>query len=169
MACTPTCSDDKVAGDSDLLCILMKQGITCAVPKTWYGINIYFLWFALPCPHNTHSHIHTSYPYILILHAQTHTWHLWIVCIVVCSCKSIIHCCCIDRRCAIPCDADVPCMLTCLPFCVCCVNGNFTVACGQTLNQLLGRDKIDNKAAFSNVAPVQNTTAPAPIQYVQYS
>uniref|UniRef100_A0A7S1FE15 Uncharacterized protein n=1 Tax=Noctiluca scintillans TaxID=2966 RepID=A0A7S1FE15_NOCSC len=37
--------------------------------------------------------------------------------------------CCIDFRCALPCSDKVPCILTALPFCICCADWEGKVAC----------------------------------------
>lgn len=37
-------------------------------------------------------------------------------------CKQINQCCCLDSRCAFPCDDDVPCVCTLFPFFICCQN-----------------------------------------------
>ena len=49
---------------------------------------------------------------------------------------------CCDRRAALPCDSDVPCVYTYLPFCTCCVNGSCNIACCATINQVLGKHKV---------------------------
>ena len=57
------------------------------------------------------------------------------------SCKGVNQRCCCDSRCAFPCDEDVPCVYSLLPFCTCCVNGECNVACCATINDVLKKGK----------------------------
>jgi hypothetical protein len=52
--------------------------------------------------------------------------------------KTMNQCLCIDSRCALPCDSEVPFLCMCLPFCTCCVNGDIRCECCQPLSTLLG-------------------------------
>jgi hypothetical protein len=51
-------------------------------------------------------------------------------------CKGVTQCFCRDHRCACPCDEDVPCAMTCFPFCTCCFNWMCNIACCATTGML---------------------------------
>jgi len=52
--------------------------------------------------------------------------------------KTVDQCCCIDHRCAFPCDKEVPCLCMCLPFCTCCVNCACGCYCCATIETMTG-------------------------------
>lgn len=62
---------------------------------------------------------------------------LWATLIVppVCNggplCKGSSKVCCLESRCALPCDAEVPCTVGCC-FLVCWQNGKLEISCNQT-------------------------------------
>lgn len=58
------------------------------------------------------------------------------------SCKGISQRLCFDRRFACPCDDDVPCVYSMIPFCTCCVNGECNVTCCATINDVLMKGKM---------------------------
>lgn len=51
-------------------------------------------------------------------------------------CKSITQCFCIDNRCAIPCDDEVPCLCMPLPFCTLCAKFGCHIGCCETMAQV---------------------------------
>ena len=53
------------------------------------------------------------------------------------SCKMIDQFCCLDHRCALPCDEEVPCVFGLCYFCTCCVNWNFLLNCCGTIDQIV--------------------------------
>lgn len=57
------------------------------------------------------------------------------------SCKLVSHTFFWDRRMALPCDDDVPCVYTYFPCCTCCVNGQCSLACCTTINQVTIRNR----------------------------
>ena len=57
------------------------------------------------------------------------------------SAKAVTVCLCVDSRCALPCDEDVPCVYSYLPFCTICIKGRLRLACCQTFGQLTGNDR----------------------------
>lgn len=93
---------------------------------------------------------------------------------VVCydSIKTCVKCmdqvCCIDNRCALPCDNEVPCLYTCFPCCTCCVDWQFKIACCNTVGQLTGRSNapaVQQQQQVVNQVVIINQT-PAPVQVV---
>eukprot|EP01032_Pedospumella_encystans_P025312 gene25312-28614_t len=69
---------------------------------------------------------------------------------------------CIDQRCALPCDEEVPCLITYLPFCTCsCINGGFNVRCCETIGQATG-----THLANPNTNPQQFHNNPLPTEAV---
>lgn len=59
-------------------------------------------------------------------------------------CKGIFQNCCLDTRTAFPCDNDVPCLWTALPFCTCCVNFGCKCMCCATIEQMTGKSAGGN-------------------------
>lgn len=60
------------------------------------------------------------------------------VCISPSTCiKGVNQCCCFDSRCAFPCDKDVPCIVSLLPFCTCCVNWGFKITWCMKIGDML--------------------------------
>mmetsp|Transcript_45867 Transcript_45867/g.106623 ORF Transcript_45867/g.106623 Transcript_45867/m.106623 type:complete len:151 (+) Transcript_45867:97-549(+) len=53
--------------------------------------------------------------------------------------------CCVESRCAFPCTKQVPCIFTFLPFCVCCANYSFKIACCSKVKNFM--PEYDNKVA----------------------
>ena len=53
------------------------------------------------------------------------------------SCKCIAENCFLDTRCACPCDDEVPCVVTFIPFCTFCVQGKIYISFFQTINDLV--------------------------------
>merc|ERR1712113_736937 len=51
-------------------------------------------------------------------------------------CKQKEQCCCFEGRCALPCDDETPCILTCLPCCALCVQQKCKVTCLKTVEQM---------------------------------
>mmetsp|Transcript_12944 Transcript_12944/g.9376 ORF Transcript_12944/g.9376 Transcript_12944/m.9376 type:complete len:279 (+) Transcript_12944:30-866(+) len=59
------------------------------------------------------------------------------LCVPIKTCvKSQSQTCCIEYRCAFPCDDEVPCICMPIIFCTCCVNGQCYCGCCQTLEQI---------------------------------
>ena len=61
--------------------------------------------------------------------------HFYLVSPKTC-CKSILQLYCIDNRCAIPCDDEVPCVFIPLPFLSLCANWAIHVDCCATVKDL---------------------------------
>merc|ERR1719379_1298425 len=55
-------------------------------------------------------------------------------------CKQKNQCFCYEGRCALPCDNETPCILTCLPFCTLCVSKQCKVTCLKTVAEMLPED-----------------------------
>mmetsp|Transcript_14428 Transcript_14428/g.23664 ORF Transcript_14428/g.23664 Transcript_14428/m.23664 type:complete len:162 (-) Transcript_14428:276-761(-) len=60
-----------------------------------------------------------------------------------CSIVNITRCCsvqeqvfCLDNRCSIPTNADIPCICTCLPFCTCCADWKLAVHCCKKIGDM---------------------------------
>jgi hypothetical protein len=66
--------------------------------------------------------------------------HCFLVCPKAC-CKGVSQLFCFDQRCAIPCDQDVPCAFTLLPFCTICVNFGCNIACCTPIGRLTNQSK----------------------------
>eukprot|EP01040_Poterioochromonas_malhamensis_P018646 gene18646-21828_t len=66
--------------------------------------------------------------------------HCFIVSPTTC-CKSILQVFCLDNRCAIPCDSEVPCICLPLPFCSLCANWALRVECCASIGELTAEKK----------------------------
>ena len=53
------------------------------------------------------------------------------------SWKSISQILCLDSRCAIPCDRDVPCVFTPIVFCTCCVEWKIYISFCHTVEDVV--------------------------------
>jgi hypothetical protein len=69
---------------------------------------------------------------LCIIFEKTNLFCMWPT---TCS-KVTSQLCCLDTRCAFPCDKDVPCLCMPLPFCTCCVNFQCNISCCKSVAQL---------------------------------
>jgi len=99
------------------------------------------------------------------------------------SAKSISQCFCIDNRCALPCDEEVPCVYGLCCFCTVCVDWTFVLSCCSTINQLVDQSRASKglppiqrnpgmmstttTTHYSNVNSAPAHATPAPVQYEQ--
>lgn len=70
-------------------------------------------------------------------------------------CKNVRQYCCYQERCSCPCDAEVPCVLTLIPFCTVCFDSGFKLACFETLSNLKSSRQQSMIAPTPAVAVVQ--------------
>ena len=66
---------------------------------------------------------------------RLHLYHLSIF--LSTSWKSISQILCLDSRCAIPCDRDVPCVFTPIVFCTCCVEWKIYISVCHTVEDVV--------------------------------